>query len=310
MYLSFIVPCYNEQDSLRQLYDEVVTAAGNHLWELIFVDDGSSDSSPAIMADLAHSDHRVKVIGFRRNFGKATALQAGFDAAVGEVVVTMDADLQDDPAELPKLLGKLDDGYDIVSGWKKKRHDPPHKRWPSKLFNYTAGLMFGLRLHDYNCGYKAYRREAAHALDLYGEMHRFVPALAHARGFKVGEVAVNHRARPFGHSKYGFKRYFRGFWDLLTVVMVTGFTSSPLHFFGGIGTFLGLAGFFVSLYLTAMKIFCHAALSNRPLLFLGVLLIITGLQFFSVGLMGELLVNATRDRTRRPSATIKEKINL
>nr|HPI25810.1 glycosyltransferase [Candidatus Cloacimonadota bacterium] len=221
MKLSFVIPVLNEADSLKQLYHEIKTNLGTHEAEIIFIDDGSTDASFQIMAELAAHDTSVKVIKFRRNFGKAAALQKGFELATGEVVFTMDADLQDDPIEIPAFLAKLDEGFDLVSGWKKKRLDPLHKRLPSKLFNSVTAHTFKLKLKDYNCGFKAYRKTLVKELSLYGEMHRYIPALAHSLGYKVGEIPVQHRARKYGKSKYGIERYLRGFFDLMTVKMVT-----------------------------------------------------------------------------------------
>lgn len=291
MLLSFVIPVLNEVESLNQLYHEIVQNTGIHSYEIIFIDDGSTDGSFEVMKELAFADSQVKVIKFRRNFGKAAALQKGFDLAQGEVVFTMDADLQDDPVEIPAFLTKLEEGYDLVSGWKKKRRDPLHKRIPSKLFNSVTAHTFHLKLKDYNCGFKAYRKELVKELSLYGEMHRYIPALAHALGFKVGEIAVAHRARQFGKSKYGMERYLRGFFDLLTVKMVTQYVKSPLYLFGRIGLVSTVLGSIITLYLAVLKIFYGIPLSNRPLLFLGMLLILGGLQFVSLGLISELIIN-------------------
>ncbi|MCB5264823.1 MAG: glycosyltransferase family 2 protein [Candidatus Cloacimonetes bacterium] len=291
MLLSFVIPVLNEVESLNQLYHEIVQNTGIHSYEIIFIDDGSTDGSFEVMKELAFADPQVKVIKFRRNFGKAAALQKGFDLAQGEVVFTMDADLQDDPVEIPAFLTKLEEGYDLVSGWKKKRRDPLHKRIPSKLFNSVTAHTFHLKLKDYNCGFKAYRKELVKELSLYGEMHRYIPALAHALGFKVGEIAVAHRARQFGKSKYGMERYLRGFFDLLTVKMVTQYVKSPLYLFGRIGLVSTVLGSIITLYLAVLKIFYGIPLSNRPLLFLGMLLILGGLQFVSLGLISELIIN-------------------
>ncbi|MCB5270769.1 MAG: glycosyltransferase family 2 protein [Candidatus Cloacimonetes bacterium] len=291
MLLSFVIPVLNEVESLDQLYHEIVQNTGIHSYEIIFIDDGSTDGSFEIMKGLADADPQVRVIKFRRNFGKAAALQKGFDLAQGEVVFTMDADLQDDPVEIPAFLAKLEEGYDLVSGWKKKRHDPLHKKIPSKVFNSVTAHTFHLKLKDYNCGFKAYRKELVKELSLYGEMHRYIPALADALGYKVGEIAVQHRARQFGKSKYGIERYLRGFFDLLTVKMVTQYAKSPLYLFGRIGLISTVLGSLITLYLAVLKIFYGVPLSNRPLLFLGMLLILGGLQFVSLGLISELIIN-------------------
>jgi glycosyltransferase involved in cell wall biosynthesis len=253
-----------------------------------------------VMEDLARQDMQVRVIKFRCNFGKAAALQKGFELAQGEVIFTMDADLQDNPIEIPAFLAKLDEGYDMVSGWKQKRRDPWHKRLPSKLFNSVTAHTFKLKLRDYNCGFKAYRKQLVKELSLYGEMHRYIPALAHSLGFKVGEIPVQHRARQFGKSKYGLERYLRGFFDLLTVKMVTQYVKSPLYLFGRIGLASTLLGSIITIYLAILKIFYAVPLSNRPLLFLGMLLILGGLQFISLGLISELIINRISPSQRLP----------
>ncbi|MCB5253248.1 MAG: glycosyltransferase family 2 protein [Candidatus Cloacimonadaceae bacterium] len=309
MLLSFVIPVLNEEESLTQLYQEIVQNTGNHSYEIIFIDDGSTDGSFEIMKALADTDAQVKVIKFRRNFGKAAALQKGFDLAQGEVVFTMDADLQDDPVEIPAFLAKLEQGYDLVSGWKKKRRDPWHKKLPSKLFNSVTAHTFHLKLKDYNCGFKAYRKELVKELSLYGEMHRYIPALAHSLGFKVGEIAVQHRARQFGKSKYGIERYLRGFFDLLTVKMVTQYVKSPLYLFGRIGLVSTVLGSLITLYLAILKIFYGVPLSNRPLLFLGMLLILGGLQFISLGLISELIINRIKPTDKLP-LSIESTLNI
>lgn len=308
MKLSFVIPVLNEADSLKQLYHEIKTNLGTHEAEIIFIDDGSTDASFQIMAELAANDQSVKVIKFRRNFGKAAALQKGFELATGEVVFTMDADLQDDPIEIPAFLDKLDEGFDLVSGWKKKRLDPLHKRLPSKLFNSVTAHTFKLKLKDYNCGFKAYRKTLVKELSLYGEMHRYIPALAHSLGYKVGEIPVLHRARQFGKSKYGIERYLRGFFDLMTVKMVTQYVKSPLYLFGRVGLLATLAGALLTIYLAALKIFYGMPLSNRPLLFLGILMILGGLQFISLGLISELIINRVTSTQRLP-LSIEKTIN-
>ncbi|MBC8415577.1 MAG: glycosyltransferase family 2 protein [Candidatus Cloacimonetes bacterium] len=310
MKLSFVIPVYNEDQSLKQLYAEIIENTSNMKYEIIFVDDGSTDSSFEIMQELAKEDKNVKIIRFRKNFGKAAGLQSGFDAVTGDIIFTMDADLQDDATEIPSFIKKLEKGYDLVTGWKKKRKDPISKTGPSKLFNSIVSSSFGLKLHDFNCGFKAYRKEVIEELDIYGEMHRYIPALAHAKGFKVAEIPVHHRSRKFGKSKYGAERYLRGFLDLLTVKLVTGYIHSPLYLFGRIGSTFSLAGLLIGLYLTVMKYGFGQPLYNRPLLYLSTLLIILGLQFFSIGLLGELIVNQNRKGNRLNKITIKERINF
>ena len=261
------------------------------------------------MTGLALHDEAVKIIRFRRNFGKAAALQAGFNISEGDVVFTMDADLQDNPKEINSFLAKLDEGNDLVSGWKKKRHDPIHKTLPSKLFNYVTARTFKLKLRDYNCGFKAYKHPLEKELSLYGEMHRYIPALAHALGFKVAELAVEHRARVYGKSKYGIERYLRGFFDLLTVRMITYYIKSPLYLFGRIGIIAAFMGGVVTAYLAVLKLFFGLPLSNRPLLLLGILLILGGLQFISMGLISELIVNRFRVGKRIP-ISIAQTVNV
>lgn len=309
MQLSFVIPVLNEHESILILYQEIVANTAEHSFEIIFVDDGSVDGSFEIMHQLAQADPRIRVIRFRRNFGKAAALQKGFEHAQGEIVFTMDADLQDNPAEIPSFINKLNEGYDLVSGWKRVRHDPLHKTIPSRLFNWVTAKAFRLKLKDYNCGFKAYRHPLVKELTLYGEMHRYIPALANSLGYKVGEIAVEHRARQYGKSKYGIERYLRGFFDLLTVKMVTQYIKSPLYLFGRIGLFSTLLGVVISGYLAVMKLFWGMPLSNRPLLFLGMLMILGGLQFISLGLISELIINRVSPTQKLP-LSIKETINL
>ncbi len=313
MKVSFVIPVFNEEESLNQLYEEIIYNLPEKYkssYEIIFVDDGSKDNSYNILLKLAQNDKNVKIIKFRKNFGKAAALQVGFDASHGDYVFTMDSDLQDNPKEIPRFLEKLENGYDMVTGWKKKRHDPISKTFPSKIFNFVTSSAFKLKLHDYNCGFKAYKKELIREIDIYGEMHRYIPALANAKGFKVTEIEVEHRKRQFGKSKYGFERYMRGFLDLLTVKLVTQYIRTPLYLFGGIGVILSSIGFIIGLWLTILKVFYHQPLYNRPLLFLAVLLIMLGIQFFSIGLLGELIINQNRKLTKDRSYSIERKINF
>jgi len=309
MLISFVIPVLNEVDSLGQLYLEIVQNTGEHSYEIIFIDDGSTDGSFEVMNKLAAKDLQIKIIRFRRNFGKAAALQMGFDLAQGEIVFTMDADLQDNPVEIPAFIAKINEGYDLVSGWKQHRKDPWHKKFPSRLFNSVTASTFRLKLKDYNCGFKAYRKELVKELCLYGEMHRYIPALAHALGYTVGEIPVQHRARQFGKSKYGIERYLRGFFDLLTVKMVTHYIKSPLYLFGRFGLLSTLLGTAITIYLAILKIFYGLPLSNRPLLFLGMLLILGGLQFISLGLISELIINRVSSSRQLP-ISIKETVNI
>ncbi|MFA7057275.1 MAG: glycosyltransferase family 2 protein [Candidatus Cloacimonadales bacterium] len=310
MKLSFVIPALNEEGSLNQLYQEITANCSPHTYEIIFVDDGSTDKTFTIMQQIAEQDVKVKVIKFRKNFGKAYALQVGFENATGEVVFTMDADLQDNPTEIKNFLAKLAEGYDLVTGWKVKRRDPISKRLPSKFFNWVTSRTFKLKLKDYNCGFKAYNIDLVRELDLYGEMHRYVPALADAKGFKVGQIPVHHRARKHGKSKYGMERYLRGFLDLLTVKLITKFNRSPLYLFGGIGSIFTFIGICLGLYLSIMKYAMGMPLYNRPALFLSILLILIGIQFFSIGLLGELIVSQTRKHTKQNVISISKVLNL
>lgn len=289
--LSVVVPLFNEAESLPPLYQEL-TAALDPLqlpYEMIFVDDGSTDASPRTLRALHAEDGRIQVIQFRRNFGKAAALAAGFAAARGDAVVTLDADLQDVPAEIPRLLDALADA-DLVSGWKYPRHDPLSKRLPSSLFNAVVRALSGVRLHDFNCGLKAYRADVLREVRLYGELHRYIPVLAHFRGFRVTELPVQHRARRFGKSKFGAGRFARGFFDLLTVLFLTQYTRRPLHFFGWFGLSTLITGFAINAYLAIVWFLGHP-IGHRPLLTLGVLLMIIGAQFVLFGLLAEMIAS-------------------
>ena len=290
--MSVVVPLVNEEATVAPLYAEVRAAldAAGFEWEIVYVDDGSTDGSYQELVRLHAAETNVRVVRLRRNFGKAAALSAGFQAARGEIVVTIDADLQDDPAEIPALVAKLGDGYDLVSGWKKKRKDKLSRRLVSQVYNSVSGFVTGVRLHDMNCGLKAYRADVLKNIRLYGELHRFVPALAYQLGYSVTEIPVNHRPRMNGRSRYGLERYLRGFFDLLTVAFMGRYRRRPLHLFGGIGFGLSGIGFVILLYLTADKIH-GAAIGGRPLLLLGILLVVVGIQFFSLGLVGELLTS-------------------
>jgi len=299
--ISVVVPIHNEERTVALLYDEVQAALEplGREWEVMYVDDGSADGSFSALTRLHASTSNVRVVRLRRNFGKAAALAAGFAHASGETVITIDGDLQDDASEIPRLLAKLDEGFDLVSGWKTTRRDPTLRRLLSRLFNWTASRVAGIRLHDMNCGLKAYRADVTRGLTLYGELHRFIPVLAHERGFRVAELPVNHRPRQHGRSRYGFERYPRTFLDLLTVSFMGRYRHRPLHLFGGIGLALGFVGFVVLCYLTALKL-AGNAIGHRPLLTLGVLLVVVGMQFFSLGLLGELVTShhAERDTAR------------
>ncbi len=291
MLLSFVIPVLNEVDSIRLLTAQIIKNCESYDYEIIFIDDGSRDGSFEVMEELAHHNSKIKIIKFRRNFGKAAALQHGFKLASGDVVFTLDADLQDNPEEIPSFLAKLDEGWDLVSGWKQKRRDPLHKVIPSRFFNWVTGRAFKLKLRDFNSGFKAYRGELVKEMNLYGEMHRYIPALADALGYRVTEIPVEHRKREFGRSKYGFERYLRGFFDLLTVKMVTQYVKSPLYLFGRAGLISALLGTGIMIWMAVLKIFYGVPISNRLPLFLGITLILGGLQFLSLGLISELIVN-------------------
>jgi glycosyltransferase involved in cell wall biosynthesis len=295
--ISVVVPVHNEERSVALLYDELSSALEplDRDWEAIFVDDGSTDGSFAALTRLHAAAENVRVVRLRRNFGKAAALVAGFDQARGDTIVTLDGDLQDDPAEIPRLLAKLDEGFDLVTGWKTRRRDPLSRRVLSRIFNSVTSRLSGVRLHDMNCGLKAYRAEVVHGLRIYGELHRFVPVLAHYRGFRIAELPVNHRPREHGRSRYGVERYLRGFLDLLTVSFIGRYRQRPLHLFGGLGLALGLAGIAILVYLTVVKAMGHA-IGQRPLLTLGVLLVVVGMQFFSLGLISEMITSHHEER--------------
>jgi glycosyltransferase involved in cell wall biosynthesis len=296
--ISVVVPVHDEERSVQPLYEELCAVLDplERPWEAIFVDDGSTDSSFAVLTRIHDAGDNVKVVRLRRNFGKAAALAAGFRHASGDVVVTIDADLQDDPGEIPRLLAKLDEGFDLVSGWKAQRRDPLSRRIPSRIFNGVVGRVSGLRLHDLNCGLKAYRADVVRNLRIYGELHRFLPVLAHDRGYRVTELVVNHRPREHGKSRYGVERYLRGFLDFLTVWFMGRYRHRPLHLFGGLGLTLSAIGTALLVYLTVLKL-GGEAIGHRPLLTLGVLLVVVGLQFFSLGLLSELITSHHEERT-------------
>lgn len=295
--ISVVVPLLNEEHSLETLYEEIAAALEplDEPFEVVFVDDGSTDGSMDVLTRLNAETTNVVAVHLRRNFGKAAALQAGFLEASGDVVVTIDADLQDDPAEIPRLLAKLDEGFDLVSGWKAQRNDPFPRRLFSRWFNWATAVVSGVRLHDVNCGLKAYRAEVLQGMRLYGELHRFIPILASYRGFRVAEIPVNHRPREHGSSRYGPERYMRGFFDLLSVTFMGRYRHRPLHLFGGVGLLMGAIGFIILLYLTMLWFWGHG-IGQRPLLTLGVLLLVVGIQFVSLGLLSELVTSQHEER--------------
>jgi glycosyltransferase involved in cell wall biosynthesis len=293
--ISFVIPLLNEQDSLEALHSAVSVSAESlpASYEIIFVDDGSSDGSLQVLQDLFERDREhVRVIQFRRNFGKTAALAAGFSRVRGEVLVTLDADLQDDPSELPKLLAKLDEGYDLVGAWRMHRQDSISKTWPSRFANFTVSTLTGVKLHDLNCGFKVYRREVVQDLKLYGELHRYIPVLAHWKGYHVTEVPVTHHPRRFGQSKYGARRLGRGYRDFLSVLFLTTYLRRPMHLFGMLGTIVAALGAITMLYLAVVWI-VQGGIGWRPLLFFGTTALVVGIQLISVGLLGEMLRNTT-----------------
>lgn len=299
--ISIVIPAYNEEDSIKPLVDEIFAVARTlpQRFEIIFVDDGSSDNTPNVIADLCGQHEEIKQIAFRRNFGKAAALDAGFAVANGDIIFTMDADLQDDPAEIPNFLAKLEAGHDVVSGWKHVRHDPIDKTLPSKVFNKIVSRMSGVGLNDFNCGFKAYRREALEDLNLYGELHRFIPVLLHWKGFRIGEVAVNHRARQHGKSKYGMGRLFKGALDFLGVMLNTRYATRPLHVFGGVGFVFGGIGMAILAYLSTLWAVGAGPIGNRPLLLFGILMVMTSFQFITIGLLGEFIQRQGANREKQ-----------
>ncbi|CUT04849.1 glycosyltransferase family 2 protein, partial [Candidatus Kryptobacter tengchongensis] len=279
--ISIVIPLYNEVESLPELYDQIkeVVKTNRYNYEIIFVDDGSTDGSLDVLKKIRQNDKNVKIISFRRNYGKSAALAIGFEYAKGDVVITMDADLQDDPHEIPNLLKKLNEGFDLVSGWKKKRYDPLTKTIPSRIFNFVVSTLSGIKIHDFNCGLKAYKKSVTQDIKVYGELHRYLPVLAHWAGYKIGEIVVQHHPRKYGKTKFGVSRFLKGFLDLLTVMFTTRYFKRPLHLFGTVGLAVFLLGFGITFYLSLLKLIENISLSNRPLFILGVMLTIVGVQF-------------------------------
>jgi glycosyltransferase involved in cell wall biosynthesis len=293
--LSFVIPFMDEEATLRELADRIDQAARGCLapgetYELLLIDDGSADGSVRVVEQLVAERPEVRLLELQGNFGKSAALAAGFTEARGEIVFTLDADLQDDPKEIPRFLAKLDEGFDLVSGYKEKRHDPISKVLPSRVFNAMVRQLTGVRLHDVNCGFKAYRAVVLRNLRLYGEMHRFVPVLAHWKRFKIGEIVVEHHARKFGKSKFGGGRFFRGLMDLLTVFFLLKYERRPAHFFGGVGALVTFCGVVVLSYLSVIWVMGEQ-IGRRPLLILGVLCVVVGVQILATGLIAELIVH-------------------
>lgn len=292
--ISVVIPLFNEEESLNELSRELEKVFDflKCNYEVIFIDDGSTDNSFTRIREIHRRNTKFHCIKLRRNYGKSAALAKGFKAAKGNIVITMDADLQDDPAEIPELIKVLNSGYDLVSGWKKIRYDPFVKKHTSKLFNYFTSKLSGIRLHDFNCGLKAYKKDVVKSLRIYGEMHRYIPALAHLSGFKVTEKTVRHQARKYGVTKFGASRFVNGFLDLMTVVFTNKYMKRPLHFFGSIGILTSMFGLIITLYLAVLKFFEGKPLSDRPLFLVGIFLIIVGIQFLSLGLIAEMITKS------------------
>ncbi len=306
--VSVVIPLLNEEDSLPELVlhlEQVLGKLAGRRYEIIFIDDGSTDNSFNVIKQIRARNQRVRAFRFRRNYGKSAALSVGFQHAKGRIIITMDADLQDDPDEIPNLINKIREGYDLVSGWKKKRYDPITKTLPSKFFNFVTSLFSGVKLHDFNCGLKAYKQELVKDLQVYGEMHRYIPALAHWEGYKVTEIPVQHHPRKYGKTKFGVSRFLKGFLDLLTVMFTTRFLKRPLHFFGTLGGIFALSGFAIDLYLLIDWIIGRTYLSNRPLALFGIALIIVGVQLISLGLLGELIA---KNMFEKVNYKIKERL--
>ena len=300
MKLSIVIPVYNEVESLAKLHQEIVQNIETPEYEVIYIDDGSTDGSSEKIQELSLANQRIKLIQFYRNYGKSAALSEGFKQADGDYVITMDADLQDDPAEIKNLINKLEEGFDLVSGWKKNRKDPISKRLPSKLFNFITRLFTSVKIHDFNCGLKIYRKSVIKTLDIYGGRHRYIPALAGQKKYIVSEIIVNHRAREFGKSKYGSQRLFHGFFDLISVIFLSRYIQSPLYFFGQLGLLSFFTGFGIEGYVLYLKyVLGEPFAMHIALLIFGVLLIFIGIQFFSIGLIGEMIANSNQDKESR-----------
>jgi glycosyltransferase involved in cell wall biosynthesis len=310
--ISVVIPCHNEEGNLPTLHARLtdVLEQVNLPYEILIVDDGSTDRTWSVIGQLNRADHRVIGLRHRRNFGKAEGLANAFAVARGDVIITMDGDLQDDPDELPNFLAMLDEGYDLVSGWKQRRQDPLGKTFPSRIFNWTVRRASGVQLHDFNCGFKAYRNEVARSLRLYGELHRFTPVLASADGYRIGELPVKHHPRTWGRSKYGWSRLVKGFLDLLTVTFLTQYRQRPMHLFGLPGLSALALGVLLAFWLSADKLITGSSIGNRPALLLAVLLIVIGTQFFALGLLGEFLTHGSNAPRSGIAQQIRASIGL
>ncbi len=309
MKLSVVIPIYNEEENIQLLYDELkgVLQGIDRPYEIVFIDDGSSDRSLELLESIQQQDNHVVVVSFRRNFGQTAAMAAGFDYATGEVIVTMDGDLQNDPHDIPGLLAKMDEGYDLVSGWRFNRQDAfINRKLPSMIANKIISKVTGVHLHDYGCTLKIFHKEITKGIQLYGEMHRFIPAIASGMGSRIAEVKVNHRPRRFGTSKYGISRTIRVILDLLTVKFLLSYATRPIQVFGMLGIISGGLGFIIALVLTIERQFFGMPLANRPILLLAVLLIFMGMQFISMGLLGELQARTYHEAQGKPIYTVRK----
>ncbi|NHZ86554.1 MAG: glycosyltransferase [Planctomycetia bacterium] len=299
--LSVVIPTYNERESIAELVTALKDVLKSHnKWEVLFIDDGSTDDSIEFLTEVATSESNFKLIQLHRNYGKSAALAEGFKVAEGDYIITMDADLQDDPKEIPNLISKLEEGYDLVTGWKKNRKDPWTKRFPSKIANFVTGLITGVKVHDMNCGLKIYRQAVVKSLDIYGGRHRYIPALAGQKRFRITEIPVQHHKRQYGVTKYGSSRLFHGFFDLITILFLNRYTEKPLHLFGLFGLSCLMLSFFSELYVVFLKIFySHPFQKHFAMMLFGVMLFVLGLWFFSIGLIGEMVAQTTQDREER-----------
>lgn len=299
--ISIVIPLFNEQGSLKELNEQIIKVMStmDYSYEIIYIDDGSTDQSFEELIKIKDDNKNIILIQFRRNFGKAAALSAGFEETTGDLVITMDADLQDEPSEIPNLINKIEEGYDLVSGWKQSRKDPFIKIISSSIFNSTISILSGIKLHDFNCGFKIYKQEVIKSIEVYGELHRFLPVLANQKGFKIGEVKISHNKRKFGESKYGkfgLRRIRNYLLDTINIFLITKYLKKPLHFFGTLGLLMFSVGFTIGLYLTTLRIFTGSIQNHTPLLMLGILLIIIGTQLVSLGLLGEIIVKFNQKR--------------
>jgi len=306
--ISIVIPVYNEEDNVWLLYDnlEPVLSKLGINYEVILVDDGSSDGTYNKLRQLHEKNNHFKIIKFRRNFGQTQAMRAGFDFASGSIIITLDADLQNDPEDIPKILEKMDEGYDIVSGWRKNRKDKVLRRFPSAIANKIISVLFGIRLHDYGCTLKAYRKEVLDNIELYGEMHRYIPAIASWMGVRVAEIPVNHRARKFGKAKYGISRTIRVILDIITIKFLLTYSKKPMQIFGLVGVFTSLVGLIATIYLIIERIFFNQPLSSRPLFILTIFMIFIGIQLITMGLLGEIMMRTYHEGTGKSTYAIRE----